>query len=321
VTLQASIILPSFNRRKILEKVLRSLELQSVAPDQYEVVISDDGSIDDTGIFLQQFSRTTRLNLKCVLSEKNSGPARARNLAIEKAVNEIIIIIGDDIELAPDFVAKHIHWHTAHPNMKQAVLGYVTWPDGLKTNAFMRWLEHGGDFFYFPYDDFRSGERIDCRHFYTCNLSLKRILLLQTSLFDESFPYASHEDIELGKRLDSIGMELYYDAGLKGYHWHHLDVNSIARRVYLMGCSAPIYWEKVNDHSGILKRCARKMLSLSASFNLCWSLLMRLMATPRIDDNHHPIRWKLILTLSYWIGFTDGEKNNPVKQFPDVGRE
>ena len=316
---QASVILPTFNRRKILEKVLRSLEQQTMPADQYEVIISDDGSSDDTELFLQQFLKNTKLNLKCILSKTNSGPAKARNLALERAESEIIIIIGDDIELDQNFVAKHLEWHTTHSRCEQAVLGYVTWPDGLKTNAFMCWLEHGGKTFFFPYDDFTSGERINSEHFYTCNISLKRSLLFQTSLFDESFPYASHEDIELGRRLGDLGMELHYDAGLKGYHWHYLNVHSIARRVYLMGCSAPVYWEKVSESGGYFIRSVRKMLSWAASFNFCWSLLMRLIATPKINNNYHPIQWKLILTLSYWIGFADGGTNKPVRKFPVVG--
>jgi len=315
--LKASVIIPSYNRLEILQKVLVSLEEQSVGKDLFEVIVSDDGSTDNTAAFLKEYSVQTTLIFRYVLAEKNGGPAKARNRALEKATDDIVIIIGDDIEVEKNFIEEHLRWHKMHPSVNQSVLGHVTWPKDLVANSFMIWLENGGRAYFFPYKDFVSGQQIDCRHFYTCNLSIKKEFLFQTSLFDESFPYASHEDIELGERLCRNGMKLYYDADLKGYHWHFLHVNSIARRVYLMGYSAPIYWRKVVDHSGTVKRVLRKILSYIASYSLWWKLLGVLLANKDLDNCHHgKIRWKLIMILSYWIGFSDGVRQVPIKIFP-----
>ena len=46
--LKASIIIPTFNRRIILQKALVALARSSISFDQFEVVVVDDGSTDDT---------------------------------------------------------------------------------------------------------------------------------------------------------------------------------------------------------------------------------------------------------------------------------
>ena len=48
MSVQISIVIPSFNRRDLLEQCLHSLETQMLAPDKFEVIVVDDGSTDDT---------------------------------------------------------------------------------------------------------------------------------------------------------------------------------------------------------------------------------------------------------------------------------
>ncbi|BHH82704.1 glycosyltransferase family 2 protein [Desulforhopalus sp. 52FAK] len=313
--LPISVVLPTYNRKETLELLLPLLERQSLPLDQFEVIVSDDGSTDGTQEFLTLYSEKTVNNLKIVLAEENGGPAKARNSALHVASGAIVIIIGDDIEIDEDFVERHYNWHCLHSGEGDAVLGYVTWPEAINPSNFMRWLYSGGRHFFFRYADFRSGHTIDCQNFYTCNVSIKRSLLFQTTLFDESFPYASHEDLELGERLRLKGMNLYFEKTICGYHHHFLHIAGIARRVYLMGYSAKIFWEKVPDRSSVSKKKLRKIIVRLFSFPGIWSLLKKLLSLPENAKQYSPLRWKMILVLSYWLGLSDAERGVSPKEF------
>jgi GT2 family glycosyltransferase len=312
---KVSIVLPSYNRLDTLRLVIHALEKQNISDDQFEIIVSDDGSTDGTREFLTQYSRESRRKIKYILADQNGGPARARNLALKEAVGELIIIIGDDIVVECDFVEKHIQWHAHHNSVEEAVIGHVTWPESISPSRFMCWLYDGGRHFFFNYAGLNDGERIDCRNFYTCNVSIKSELLFKTELFDESFPYASHEDVELGERLGRHGMNLCYHSDIIGYHYHYLQIEGIVKRVYLMGRSAYIFWQKVSDKSHKTKRIARKVLIYFASLPGVFALLRMLLKLKEESEREYPFRWRLILMISYWLGFADAVAGKPLRTF------
>ncbi len=309
-----SVVLPTYNRLNILKQVLVSLENQSVQGGLFEIVVTDDYSTDGTREFLSTYNRRNNNCFKLLLAEKNSGPARARNLALKVASGELIIIIGDDIVVRHDFVEKHILWHDLHKNPEEAVLGYVGWPESIYPSKFMYWLYYGGRNFFFNFSSFCSGEQIDCQNFYTCNVSIKQ-KFLKNELFDETFTYASHEDLELGERLGRKGMKLYYCADIQAQHHHFLKIEGIAKRVYLMGRSAHIFWNKIPDSSSFLKRKMRTILINCASFPGVYCCLLTLLKIREKQDIDYPIRWKLILMMSYWLGFSDAQKDKKIRTF------
>lgn len=309
----ASIIIPTYNRLDILKLVLLSLESQTFAGEKFEIIVSDDGSKDGTGEFLKSYRRTSNGRFLFILAEKNSGPARARNLAIAKASGEIIIIIGDDIEVAPSFVAGHVSWHREHKDPREAVLGHVSWPESIQPSRFMRWLYYGGRRFFFNYAQFNTGQRIASQNLYTCNVSVKKSLLAKTTLFDESFPFASHEDLELGERLGRRGMKLFYEKSLIGYHHHFMQVENIARRVYLMGRSADLFWQKIHDDAGVVKKRLRTLCAIFASIPGFCEVLIKLLSLPEKLDREYPVRWQMILTMSFWLGYADARRNKEIR--------
>lgn len=309
----ATVIIPTYRRSSMLYRTLTALEAQKNAAYSFEVVVVDDGSHDSTAEVLHRFSQQTALAVKYLCLPENRGPAAARNRALELARGRLIIIIGDDIEPGPDLLERHIRWHAQHPHETQALLGYVTWPTGMKSNPFMRWLEKGGSAFYFGYRKMKNGDEIDpARYFYTCNVSLKRSMLSKAGLFDESFPYASHEDLELGYRLRKAGMRLYFNRSVKACHWHYLTVRSIAGRVYLMGFCANMYWRKVPEDTRFPLRNVRKIIAAICKLPPARDLLLSAIAHVDGDkDGRHVFSWRIILILSYWIGMADSMRNRP----------
>jgi len=304
--IDASVIIPTFERPETLKHVLTSLESQKYIQWTFEIVVVDDGSKDSTPNILQEFAEQTDLPFKHKCLAKNSGPAKARNCAISLSRGRLIIIIGDDIEPNPEFIKQHIMWHDQNSQEFKALLGFITWPKGMNANNFMQWLENGGHAFFFDYLNMKDGMEVDpARYFYTCNVSLKRSMLFKTSLFDETFPHASHEDIELGYRLRKAGMKLYFYRSAEGYHWHNLNVRDISKRVYLMGYSARQYWEKVVDNPLIGIRTIRRLIASVCALPFARLVLKSAIRRVHEKDRQHPFLWKMILILSFWIGVSD----------------
>ncbi|HMP77508.1 MAG TPA: glycosyltransferase family 2 protein [Kiritimatiellia bacterium] len=299
-----SVLIPTHRRLDTLPRVLDEVLRQAATiPGGAEVVVCDDASGDDTPAVLKRLADSAPAPLRWISLETNRGPAAARNAALKHCRGDAVLILGDDIIPAPGLLARHAAWHVEHPGAEAALLGFCTWPAELADDPFLRWLEHDGRRYFFNYRDLPDGQPVSGMYFYTCNVSCKRALLARVGGFDESFPFASHEDLELGLRLERAGMRLVFDRGALAHHWHRLTLAGTLRRVYRMGYSSVIFWRKTPDPAGSVKRLARGVLSRLASIDFPRELLRRAAA----DDAQAPAsNWARLLDLAYWCGVADG---------------
>ena len=113
------------------------------------------------------------------------------------------------------------------------MLGHIALPANPPPTPFMRWL--ADQQFDFPAisdpEDVRGGR------FYTANASAKTAFLREAGGFEESFPVAAHEDIELGLRLEKRGMRLVYDPEAVVEHRHPVDLEAAVTRLQGIGGS------------------------------------------------------------------------------------
>lgn len=91
-----SIIIPTYNREKLLERSIESILKQTYK--NFELIIVDDGSVDETKEMIEKF-REQRINY--VRNDKNRGAASARNLGISLAKYDYIAFQdSDDVWMA-----------------------------------------------------------------------------------------------------------------------------------------------------------------------------------------------------------------------------
>ena len=101
-----SVILSTYNRPDALEMVLRSLEAQTC--EDFEVIIADDGSRDDTREMILQFQSASKLIVKQVWHEDDGFRAAAiRNKAVAASEGEYLVFLDGDCMVFPDFLAEH----------------------------------------------------------------------------------------------------------------------------------------------------------------------------------------------------------------------
>ena len=234
-----SVVLPTYNRRPVLEKCLKAYFRQKFPLEQIEVVIADDGSSDGTEQFISEIRINSPVDIR-YFKQANKGVTRARNLGIKNAQNQIILLSDDDVIPVPDLISEHVRWHNLHPEKEAAVLGLVTWSPEIEVDDFMHWCENGGPLFHFPQIEHQT--QADCRYFYSCNISLKNSIL-QENLFDESF-YFGFDDFELGYRLSQKGLKLFYNKTALGYHFKKLTFEDMQKRSHITGQAAWVLHQK-----------------------------------------------------------------------------
>lgn len=108
-----SIILPTYNRAHMLPGALETVRRQTF--QDYEVLIVDDGSVDDTPRMIQKWLKDPRLKYHRL--EKNIGNMYCRNLALGMATGEWITNIDSDDFWLPDRLERFAEYTEKHPSV------------------------------------------------------------------------------------------------------------------------------------------------------------------------------------------------------------
>ncbi len=100
---KVSVVIPIYNVEQQLEKCLESLVCQTI--DEYEMICVNDGSTDKSPIILERFAEKYPNKVK-VVSQKNGGISRARNIALDQAIGEYIMFVDSDDFVEPNFIER-----------------------------------------------------------------------------------------------------------------------------------------------------------------------------------------------------------------------
>ncbi|GEM_PF-2317108 len=235
-----SVIVPTFNRAAILEKVLFSLDDQSLPANEYEVIVVDDGSEDDTAAAVSRLQQRMNYRLGYIRNEESRGVTGATNRGIKAAEGEILVIINDDALADRRLLEEHL---LAHSRTRRTVfcgqVFNVPAPKRLRLHPVISYLHLSFAFF--------------CG----TNVSVRRRELLSVGLFDENIRYG-YEDLELGFRLSRAGFRSHLNRRCQVFHYKKPQT----AEEYLVGMSryarelgrgaAYYYWKH---------RCLRVMMS------------------------------------------------------------
>src|SRR5579871_1074382 len=200
-----SVIIPTYNRRELVRRMLNQLARQDVPTADFEVIVSDDGSRDDTRTMVDSFAGRLRLTYH-YQEDRGMRVSLARNCGARLARAPLLLFVDAGAMMGPDFVRRHLAAH-ADPAARQAVAGYAwgynpEFPPGpvlakaLSLISPQKVLERFGE--NPALTDIRHVELakygfdlervpLPWRHFYTINCSLRAQDFWAAGGFDESF--------------------------------------------------------------------------------------------------------------------------------------
>ena len=95
-----SFIIPSFNSASTIKRAIESI-LSQTANIKYEIIIVDDGSIDNTEEVLRNYEKDERIKY---YKKENSGVADTRNYGVKMATGEYIIFVDSDDYISHDLL-------------------------------------------------------------------------------------------------------------------------------------------------------------------------------------------------------------------------
>lgn len=222
---KVSIIIPVYNRAKNIFYVLEALKIQTFK--EFEVIIADDGSTDNTKEVVEGFK--DNLNIRYAYCGDNKGfrAARTRNIGLSKARGELIIFLDSDVIVPPEFIDFHISAHKKYNNILvnsfvYRMKEYKTDDLGLTPTEFIQKHKNNLDddskhkYNIFDKPPIEEGYYLDSNA-----LSIKSEHII-TEGFDAEFTGWGLEDTELGYRFIHKGFKfLFIKDGVESYHIHH----------------------------------------------------------------------------------------------------
>lgn len=219
-----SIVIPTYNRARELERCLRSLFELDYPADNLEILVIDDGSTDTTQVVIQPMileARALGIALRIVWHEKQQGVAISRNTGARAAKHDLIAYLDSDCVASPGWLTELV------PAFKDTRVAAV----GGMIRAYERGSMLG------RYEDTRSslymGKRAQqvclegpLTYLPTANLLIRRALWQQLGGFA---PLTFGEDVDFCHRLLVTGVRILYLPQGTVYHDYRTTLSAFLR--------------------------------------------------------------------------------------------
>ncbi|MDP2652915.1 MAG: glycosyltransferase family 2 protein [Candidatus Omnitrophota bacterium] len=219
MALSVSAIVCTHNRSGLLKKALQSLLAQSLPAEEYEILVIDNASSDDTAGVVRSLGN--RSNMKYVYEPK-LGLSRARNAGVARARGRYVAFMDDDAVADPDWLKNILEAFRSAPANVACVGGKV---ELVWDTARPHWLGDGPQFFFSELEWTVRPQilRGDKYFLHGCNMAFLKEILSEAGGFDEGLgrkgeSLLSGEDVAIQKILRGKGCQSLFDPGIRVRH-------------------------------------------------------------------------------------------------------
>lgn len=200
-----SVIIPVYNDPKGLKDTLESLVNQDYPENDYEIIVADNGSTDDTLRVIKKFIKMYPYLIKLVEEDSIQSSYAARNKGIKDAKGMIIAFIDADMSVDHDWLTNIYKSLEIHQ-----------W-DYLACDVEIYYKNKSIYEIYNKITDFPIKSFIYNNHFApTCCLAVRRSVFKGLGLFDSRL--ISGGDQEFGIRVYESGYKMYHEESIKMRH-------------------------------------------------------------------------------------------------------
>jgi len=299
-----SVVIPTYRRRRSLKRVLEALAAQEWPPAAMEVVVVSDGADDGSAHLVRSFPMPFSLRL---VEQANLGPAAARNRGVENARGRFVLFLDDDVIPSARLVAEHSRAHGE--SRDRVVIGTMLEPPG----RLLPWVRWEARTLAGQYEAMVTGLWAPTPwQFYTGNASVRREHLRRAGGFDARYRRA--EDVELGFRLERLGLEFVFAPEAAGTHIAERPFSSWLESGYQYG-RTDVLFGKAEERAGALFPTRHPLTRRLVRWGLRYPRSARRLALPaqaaiRVADRTGLPRLShqlcsAIFNLHYWLGVAD----------------
>jgi glycosyltransferase involved in cell wall biosynthesis len=211
--MKVSIIIPTYNSEKTVEKCLLSLSEQTHPP--CEIIVIDGGSEDSTIEILKKFG-----DIKLIINKKSNKPGSSRNLGSESAKGEIILFIDSDCIADQRVVEYHVKCYRKRDDII-GVKGAVRSMAKCHISDFVQKQLMASQ-----WTNLNSDGTMRLFHAGT-NFSIYKKVFLSKKFIEE---LVSCEDTELFIRFKKAGFKVLYEPRAVVYHHHPTTLRGLFRQ-------------------------------------------------------------------------------------------
>jgi glycosyltransferase involved in cell wall biosynthesis len=254
-----SVIIPAYNCAQFLSETLDSVLRQSFA--DYEIIIVDDGSKDNTLAVIEEYERSG--NIRGV-SQKNKGPAAARNVGIKIARGVYCAFVDADDLMMPERLSRQVQALEANK------------APGLVYTDLMTFNEEGivhrtKKEFIHPYAGWVLDRLLITNFITTSTVMVRKKCFESVGLFDEAKDMRGVEDYKMWLQISEKYPVEYIDAPLVRYRYHSNSLSANRTLNNLAGLNVVkgfwgehpeyknrkqrLYQKSLSEHLAIIGRC------------------------------------------------------------------
>lgn len=210
-----SIILPNYNGKHLMEMYIpTAIEALNFSKVDYEIIVIDDCSTDDSVKFLKE----TYPDFILIQNAKNSGFSYTCNQGLAKASKDLVFLLNSDVKLTPSYFDAQFKYFENEDTF--GVMGCIMNFDGQKIEDAARLPSYKGSKFKantFYYLENTNDNALTC-YLSGANALINRNKLSLLKGFDEIYSPFYFEDFDLGLRAWKMGWKLYYEHQSVCYH-------------------------------------------------------------------------------------------------------
>lgn len=251
----ASIVIPNWNGRDLLEKYLPSVVAAAAGNPDNEILVVDNASTDGSAAFVRErFPQVRVLEL-----ERNFGFGGGSNAGVRAARNDVVVLLNSDMRVEPGFLAPLLDGFTDANVFAVSCQIFFSDPARRReeTGLAQGWWENGG---------LRVGHREDpeITSLFPCfyggggSCAFDRRKLLELGGFDRIYHPFYLEDTDLGYMAWKRGWKVLYQPLSIVYHEHRgtigkrfseRHIQGVLKKNFLLFCWKNIHeWSRLAPH-------------------------------------------------------------------------